>query len=184
MALPPRLELPGDPDAEDEEDLRSRTDARRDRKQSEESLMRLAWALVELPDRTLQRLKLPEGILDVIVRARLVPDGGPKNRALRLVRIVLRDGDAEGIAQALKDVHDPPRKGAPPPVSKREPTAVEQSVGKLVDGGEDALTEYVTAHPDADRRQLRQLVRNVRKATDVTRPDAVATLTRALRRSL
>jgi ribosome-associated protein len=181
MALPPRRELPGE-SGEDEEDLRSRTDARRERKQSEEALMRLAEALVALPDRTLDRLALPENVLDVVLRARRVPGGGPKNRALRLVRIVLRDGDADSIAQALTDVHDPPRKGVPPPPRREVPTELTSLRDRLVEGGEEALTEYVTLHPSADRRQLRQLVRNVRKATDATRSAALATLTKALRK--
>ena len=185
MALPPKRELPPGEDGDDE-DLRSRTDARRERKESEETLMRLAWALVELPERTLQRLQLPEGILDVVMRARLVKDGGPKNRALRLVRIVLRDGDADAIAQALREVHDPPRKGATAPPSPRgeREQAVEAWRTKLVDGGEDALTEYVRLYPGADRRQVRQLVRNVRKAKEAARADAVATLLKALRTAM
>src|SRR5437868_2341862 len=89
------LRGPSPPD----EDLRSRSDARRERKESEEALMLLAKALVDLPERTLSKLALPEDVLDVVVKARLVPGGGPKNRALRLVRIVLRDGDHQSIAR-------------------------------------------------------------------------------------
>ncbi|HEX4337112.1 MAG TPA: ribosome biogenesis factor YjgA [Polyangiaceae bacterium] len=185
MALPPRRELNGEPAPEEEEDLRSRSDARRERKQSEEALMNLAKALVELPARTLERLKLPEQVQDVVDRARLVPGGGPKNRALRLVRIALRDGDGVGIAQALEDVHAPPRKGAPmpAPAPARETPIVVEWRGKLVEGDDAVLGEYVATYPNADRRQLRQLVRNVKKATDATRADAVKALTKALRKT-
>jgi ribosome-associated protein len=173
---PPKPATPDPTDEDGEEDLRSRTDARRERKESEEALMRLAKALVDLPQRSLDRLALPESVLDVVVRARLVRDPAPKNRALRLVRIALRDGDSEGITQALEEVHEPPRKSS-------APTDLERWRERLLGGGEAALTEYLAAFPDADRRQIRQLVRNVTKAPEATRPAALSSLTKALRRS-
>ena len=173
---PPKPGAESSPEDEGEENLRSRSDARRERKASEEALMRLAKALVELPQRSLDRLALPEGVLDVVVRARLVRDPGPRNRALRLVRIALRDGDAARIAQALDEVHEPqPKSGAS--------SDLDQWRKKLLEGGEAALTEYLAAFPDADRRQLRQLVRNVSKASDASRAHAMASLTKVLRRS-
>ncbi|HVW30167.1 MAG TPA: ribosome biogenesis factor YjgA [Polyangiaceae bacterium] len=183
MAIPPKSGLFVNDNNEHEEDLRSRSDARRERKASEEALMQLAKALVDLPERTLAKLALPESLLDVVVKARLVPGGGPKNRALRLVRIVLRDGDADAIARALRDVHDPPRKGAAPRVESGARSELEEPREKLVAGGEDALTEYLAAFPDGDRRQLRQLVRNVVKAQDAARASALAALEKALRKS-
>jgi ribosome-associated protein len=182
---------------DDDESLRSRSDARREQKQTEESLMRLAWALVELPRKTLDKLELPESLLDVIEKARRVPDGGPKNRALRLVRIMLRDGDATKIEEDLREVHDPARRSA----AKTANTATGSAAGgasagsarsaelsawrtRLVEGDEGAITAYVEAFPDADRRNLRQLVRNARKATDATRAGALAALTKALQQTL
>ena len=170
--------------ADDEEDLRSRTDARRERKQSEQALMQLAKALVELPERTLRRLALAEDVQEVVAKARLVPDGGPKNRALRLVRIVLRDGDAEAIARALREVHDPPRKGVAPKAEGAATSELARWREKLLAGGEDALGEYVATFPDADRRKLRQLVRNAVKAEGAPREGAVKALESALRKSL
>ena len=173
---PTKFGATGSPEDDGEENLRSRTDARRERKESEEALMRLAKALVDLPQRSLDKLALPEGVLDVVMRARLVRDPAPKNRALRLVRIALRDGDATHIAQALDEVHEPQRKSNPP-------SDLEQWRKRLLEGGEAALTEYLAAFPDADRRQVRQLVRNVSKATEASRAHALSSLTKALRRS-
>ena len=173
---PPKPAAPDQADEDGEEDLRSRTDLRRERKESEEALMRLAKALVDLPQRSLDRLALPESVLDVVVRARLVRDPAPRNRALRLVRIALRDGDSAAIAQALEEVHEPPRKSS-------ASSDLERWRDRLLTGGETALTEYLTTFPDADRRQIRQLVRNVTKATEASRAAAMNSLTKALRRS-
>jgi ribosome-associated protein len=185
MPLPPKPGQTVDGTNDDEEeDLRSRSDARRERKESEEALMQLAKALVDLPERTLSKLSLPEDLLDVVLKARVVPGGGPKNRALRLVRIVLRDGDSASIARALRDVHEPPRKGAAPRSEEAAPSELVRWRERLVTAGEDALTEYVAAFPDADRRQLRQLVRNVVKAQGAARESALRSLDKALRESM
>jgi ribosome-associated protein len=173
---PPKSAAPDQIEDDGEENLRSRTDARRERKESEDALMRLAKALVDLPQRSLDKLELPESVLDVVVRARLVRDPAPKNRALRLVRIALRDGDSVAISHALADVHESPRKS-------NAPSELERWQKRLLEGGETALAEYLVAFPDADRRQIRQLVRNASKATEASRAGALSTLTKALRRS-
>jgi ribosome-associated protein len=184
MPLPPKTGLSVHDPSDGEEDLRSRSDARRERKESEEALMQLAKALVDLPERTLSKLSLPEDLLDVVVKARLVPGGGPKNRALRLVRIVLRDGDSASISRALRDVHEPPRKGAATPPQKADESELARWREKLVTGGEGALTEYVTAFPEADRRKLRQLIRNVAKTQGAPRESALKALEKALVESM
>jgi ribosome-associated protein len=173
---PPKSAVPDQTEDDGEENLRSRTDARRERKESEDALMRLAKALVDLPQRSLDKLALSEGILDVVVRARLVRDPAPKNRALRLVRIALRAGDSDAISQALADVHEAPRKSS-------APSDLERWQKRLLEGGEVALAEFLVTFPDADRRQVRQLVRNVSKATEASRAGALSSLTKALRRS-
>jgi ribosome-associated protein len=171
----------GRPGAEADEDrdspaeLRSRGDARREQKKSEEHLMQLGTALSELSDRLLARLDLPEDIVVVVVAARAVRELAPRNRALRLVRIALRGVDATHIQNKLRDLHEPPRKAA------TAPSALEAWRERLLAGGEAVLSEFLLAFPDADRRQLRQLARNVRTAAESTRPDSLRTLTKTLR---
>jgi ribosome-associated protein len=175
----PRSYAAGEPGTETDEalDLRSRTDARHEQKQTEEALMRLARRLVELPPRTLARLELPEDVLDVTERARLVRDPGPKNRALRLVRMALRDADVGAIERQLEEVHEAPRGPAP-----------EDDVGRwrtrLLSGAEEALNELVARHPGTDRQKLRNLVRNALRARDGGRARTLAALDAAVRDSI
>jgi ribosomal 50S subunit-associated protein YjgA (DUF615 family) len=94
---------------EDDRDLRSRTDARLERKHSEASLAELARALVEVSDRQLAKLELPEALLDAVRETRAIRSAGARNRALRVVRKELRGGDAAAIQEQLAEV-DPGRK--------------------------------------------------------------------------
>ncbi len=135
--------------------------------------MQLSKALVELSDRLLARLDLPAGVLDAVMEARRVRDPSPKNRALRVVRIALRAADAKEIQERLRDVHAPPRHAA-------EESALERWRARLLDGGENELGAYLAAHPEADRRRLRQLVQSARRAKEGERAEKLRALTRAL----
>jgi ribosome-associated protein len=169
----PSAEVGEDQDAVPE--LRSRGDARREQKKSEEHLMQLGMALTELSDRLLARLDLPEEVVDKVVSARAIRELAPKSRALRLVRIALRATDAGHIQNKLRDLHEPPRKAGGP----RSP--LEEWQERLLAGGEDVLSEFLVAFPDADRRQIRQLARNARAAIPEMRAGSLKALTRALR---
>lgn len=173
----------GRPGAEVEEtqdvspELRSRGDARREQKKSEEQLMQLGMALTELSDRLLARLDLPEEVLDKVVSARAIRELAPKSRALRLVRIALRAVDAGSIQNKLRDLHEAPRPSQKGPAQ----SPLEAWQERLLTGGEEVLTELLVAFPEADRRQIRQLTRNARTATESARAASLKALTKALR---
>jgi ribosomal 50S subunit-associated protein YjgA (DUF615 family) len=95
--------------AEETEDLRSRTDARRELQAREESLLRHAARLVELPPSVLAKLDLPEGVIEAVAECRAIRAASARNRALRLVRTALRELDLEALERSLARVHRPPR---------------------------------------------------------------------------
>lgn len=108
---------PPEPEDDVPEDLRSRGDARREQKRAEERLMRLATRLAELPERQLGKLSLPDPVLDAVLDARAVRDPAPRHRALRVVRIALRDSDPGELERRLRDVNE--RRCAPAPRQRR-----------------------------------------------------------------
>jgi ribosome-associated protein len=165
---------PGDDSETDRDDLPSRSDLRRERQEVEEALMRLAKDLVLLGDRLLTKLELPETVIHAVLEARGIKNGSSKNRAMRQVRTAIRGVDAELIQNRLKDLNDPSRSRAPSRV-----LGVWRD--RLVTGGEDDLSEFLRAFPSADRQQFRQLLRNARKAPDLTRAESLRVLTKALR---
>ncbi len=86
---------------EDDRDLRSRSDARRERKQREADLAELADALVEISGRQLEALELSPELADAVLEARSIRSPVAKKRALRLIRRELRGGDAASVQARL-----------------------------------------------------------------------------------
>ncbi|MEM9696983.1 MAG: DUF615 domain-containing protein, partial [Myxococcota bacterium] len=89
--------MPGD----EEEDLRSRTDARKERKASEDRLADLAEALVGLTRKQLLRLELDEVLFGAIEEAQRMPNPRARARQLRVVRRSLRDGPVDRLEEEL-----------------------------------------------------------------------------------
>jgi ribosomal 50S subunit-associated protein YjgA (DUF615 family) len=103
--VPKASHLPGHDPQEDAAELRSRTDARKERLAREELLMRLSEALVSSGAAVLARLELSEVLADAIRNTQSVRAGSARNRALRLVRSALRNEDFEAIQRKLGAVH-------------------------------------------------------------------------------
>ena len=101
--------MPKSDDGSDQDDdvanLRSRTDARKERITREDLLMKLSDALVSCGPAVLAKLDLPESLMDAIQNTQPIRPGPARNRALRLVRAALRNEDFEGIRDRLGAVH-------------------------------------------------------------------------------
>jgi ribosome-associated protein len=164
-------------DSEKKDDLPSRGEIRREQQEVEEALLELAKDLVLLKDRMLAKLELPETVLLALVEVRATKDGSSRNRAMRQVRTAIRGADPELIRNRLKDLKDPSRSGAPSRV-------LDRWRDRLVAGGEEDVSEFLRAYPAADRQQLRQLVRNVRKAAESARVESLRVLAKALKTHL
>lgn len=144
---------------DDPRDLRSRSDARRERRQSEDHLADLARRLTALKPRQLERLALPDTLLDAVLEARKITSPAAHARQLRIVRREIRAVDAQQLERALEDLSNPRRPAPPGGEAARW-------VGELVDGGDEALRRFLEQYPRCDRQHLRQLVRAVRRKRD------------------
>jgi ribosome-associated protein len=140
----------------DDRDLTSRSDLRRERKQSEKAYTDLAIALCDCTKKQFERLVLDEALRQVVVEARRIESPAAKDRALRLVRRELRSGDSEVVQRQLDALKQP--SPAKPPLES------ESWVIRLLGEGDEALSAFVSAYPDTDRRRLRQLVSQTRRA--------------------
>jgi ribosomal 50S subunit-associated protein YjgA (DUF615 family) len=96
---------PSDEPQDDASDLRSRTDARKERLAREELLMQLSEALASSNSAVLAKLNLPESLMDAIRDTQAIRPGAARNRSLRLVRSALRNEDFEAIRQRFGSVH-------------------------------------------------------------------------------
>ena len=166
--------------AADNDDRLSRTEERSARKAREEALARLAKELVELGDRHLERLGASESVLDAIHAARLIRSSIARNRQLRVVRSALRDANWPVLRARLDSLLKHGTLPAPGVATLAEGVEREWVV-RLLGGGSRELEALLAEHPDADRRHLRELVRNAQQGATHRRQRAEDKLAGALR---
>jgi ribosome-associated protein len=162
----------------DDRDLRSRTDDKEERVAIEEGLSKLSAELVQTKDSWLIQLDLSESLQDAIHDAQKIKSPIAKNRQMRIVRRELRSTDWQRIHKALQVLS---AHGALPSVGP-DPTqsTVATWVKRLLAQGNDALSAFLEEFPNADRTQLRQLIRNIEKAPKDKRAKAESKLTDAV----
>jgi ribosome-associated protein len=158
----------------DDRDLTSRSDLRKARKEAENAFAELAQSLCGCTDKQLRRLVLPEALTQVLLEARSIESPSAKDRALRLVRRELRSADTDALRRQLLSLNKP----KPQPLPKESDTWCD----RLFHEGEPALNEFIEKHPDADRQQLRQLLRKAQKADETSRAKALQALSKLLTR--
>ncbi len=120
--------------------------------------------LLPLSDKDLASLPISAGSIRELKELRGLEGTGVRG-GLRRQRMAvagwLRQEDLDELRAALPD-H---RGGSPREAALRN---VERWRTRLLEGGDPAMDELLTQHPDGDRQRLRQLVRQARK--DAARP--------------
>ncbi|HIH5776355.1 TPA: ribosome biogenesis factor YjgA [Citrobacter werkmanii] len=154
-------DVPGD-DIEDEDDeiiWVSKSEIKRDA----EELKRLGVELVELGKNALDKIPLDADLRAAIELAQRIKMEG-RRRQLQLIGKMLRQRDVDPIRQALDKLKN--RHNQQVIVFHK----LEQLRDRMVDGSDEAIEEVMNLWPDADRQQLRSLVRNARKEKAGNKP--------------
>lgn len=138
-------------------------------KRDAEALKKLGLQLVELPETQLKQFPLEHGLLDAVLLAKRIKKEG-RRRQLQLIGKMLRQIDVDPILSAIDKLQN-----------KHNQNVVifhklESLRDKLIEQGDDAIELVLDAYPDADRQQLRALVRNAQKERDQNKPPKSARL--------
>jgi len=132
-------------------------------KQQMHELQALGETLAELPKEKLKQLDLPENLRDALLEAKRITAHGGKRRQLQYIGKLMRSIDPEPIQTKLDQWNG----------NHAEETALlhrlENWRQRLIDD-DAALSEFLTQHPDFDVQQLRTLIRNARKETQLQKP--------------
>lgn len=121
-------------------------------------LQQLGIKLVELSDSQLNKIPLPENLIDSIKLAKTITKNGGLKRQLKYVGKLMRHVDPEPIIQAMDDIENGHKK------NKQSFHLKEQWRDWLLEGEKDKLTEFLNKYPSADMQRLRQLIRNYNTA--------------------
>ena len=138
-------------------------------KREMQALRDLGSELVDLPVVDLQKFNFPDSLYDAILLAQ-----NSKREALRRqlqhIGKLLREEDDVIIRQTLARISQPKR------AEVKAFHELEAWRDRLLGGDDEAINQLVSEHQDADRQQLRQLVRNARKEQQQEKPPKSARL--------
>jgi ribosome-associated protein len=133
------------------------------RKKEMHALQDLGAELVELNERELASIDLPEALRDAVLEAQHMTKFEARRRQLQYIGKLMRGVDAEPIRE---------RVAAFKAVSTAQTArlhAVERWRARLLED-ENALTELFARYPRADMPRLRTLIRNAREERDASQP--------------
>ncbi|CND38418.1 ribosome biogenesis factor YjgA [Yersinia enterocolitica] len=153
-------EVPEDKNDDDDEIIWvSKSEIKRDA----EALKDLGTELVELGKNALEKIPLDEDLLAAVELAQKIKKEG-RRRQIQLIGKMLRARDVEPIQTALdklKNRHNQQVSLFHKLVLLRD---------RLVEEGDDAIPTVLELYPEADRQQLRSLVRNAQKEKAANKP--------------
>jgi ribosome-associated protein len=130
-----------------------------DLKRESDQLQKLGESLLALRGDLYERLALPENLHAALAELRRIKDFEGRRRQLQYVGKLMRSLEPETL-QAIRDALEEQRSGSAQETMALH--AAERWRDDLITR-DDALTEWLGAHPDTDVQQLRALIRQARK---------------------
>jgi len=140
------------PDNQEEEDEEIIWVSKSEIKRDAEELKRLGAELVDLGKNSLDKIPLDEDLRNAIELAQRIKKEG-RRRQLQLIGKMLRQRDEDPIRQALDKLKN--RHNQQVALFHK----LEHLRDRLIDQGDDAMTEVITLYP----QQLRSMIRNAQK---------------------
>jgi ribosome-associated protein len=133
------------------------------RKQEMHELQALGVALVALSESQLHDMSLETRLHEAVLAAKRITSHEARRRQMQYIGRLMRDADAEPIRARLAVLEG---HSAQATAHHRRLEAWRE---RLMEDDE-ALTEFVAAHPGADLQELRALLRNARKEAKEGKP--------------
>lgn len=128
----------------------------------------LGQELAELSARELEKIELPDSLLNAIEAYKKITSNVAKRRQLQFIGRVMRDVEVEPIEKALHLM----RHGAT--MAAQQHHNVERWRDRILSEGDTAINAFIEQFPQSDRQKLRQLERSARKETEQNKPPASA----------
>lgn len=150
----------------EERETKSRTQAKRE----VEAKQALGERLIALPDSRLEKLDLPEELLEAIRLARRLTKRGALKRQRQYIGVLMRSLETGPIELALSDLDHLRER------EKRLFHRAEKCRDRLLEGDAGCLEELITEFPRLDVQHLRALVRNAGKEADTGKPPRASRL--------
>jgi ribosome-associated protein len=148
---------------DDESDREERAPSKTRRKKEAHELQKLGTELLEVPESEWLRLELPDALMAALKEALHIRSRSGRKRQLQYIGKLMRDINPDPIRAWFEQRRTQGRRMA------RLHQQLEEWRERLIEEGDDAIENYLQQH-DADRQQLRQLVRQARKERTLNKP--------------
>ncbi|MCW0938376.1 ribosome-associated protein [Pantoea sp. RG18] len=151
------------PDNDKEEDEEIIWVSKSEIKRDAEELKRLGAELVDLGKNSLDKIPLDERLRTEVELAQRIKKEG-RRRQLQLIGKLLRSIDVEPIRVALDKLNN--RHNQQVALFHK----LEMLRDRLIEQGDEAMGDVIALYPDADRQQLRSMIRNAQKEKAGSKP--------------
>lgn len=131
------------------------------------AVLELALRLVELSEAQIAQVPMDDDLRDLVLVSRKITAQIARKRQVQYLAKHMRREEPEAL-EAIRAALDHDRAD-----HRREAQALHQVEywrDRLVAEGDDALSELLAQHPDADRQHLRQLARNAQQERAKNKP--------------
>ncbi|UTW46498.1 ribosome-associated protein [bacterium SCSIO 12696] len=153
-----------DPEDPEEIILVSKSELKRDMLE----LQQLGETLVELPEKQLEKVTLPDNLSEAVELARRLKHREGRRRQLQYIGKLMRDIEVDEIRQQLEQFDQQSR------AFRQQFHQLEHWRDRLIAEGDGALNEWVSEYPQTDRQQIRQLIRQAQKEQSQQKPPAAS----------
>ncbi|HED19652.1 MAG TPA: DUF615 domain-containing protein [Gammaproteobacteria bacterium] len=133
-------------------------------KRDAHALQQLGTRLVDLPESVWSMLNLPDSLIAALREAGNLHVRGGRKRQLQFIGKLMRDIDPGPIQDYFEQVQLRTRKLA------RAHHDLEAWRNRMIEEGDPAIETFLEQHAQADRQQLRQLVRQAKKERAHNKP--------------
>jgi ribosome-associated protein len=127
-------------------------------------LFKLAENLAALPPAKLETFDLPEKLREDIKQAGNLPHTGARKRLLKYIAGQFHRMDVTSIQEQLASLQNQSVHSA------REHHLTEKWRERLINEGDQALSDLIAEMSEADTQKIRHLLRNIKKETDRNQP--------------
>ncbi len=137
------------------DDLPSRSQLKRD----SQELRDMGAQLVQMPNAHLDKIALDSTLLGAIKEARRLKSNDARRRQIQYIGKLMRNMDLTEIRHSVEKLNHQSQ------TFRQHFAMLEQWRDRLIDEGNDAIEEFLTAFPNADRQQIRNLSRQAGRET-------------------
>lgn len=121
------------------------------------ALQKIGEMLVDMPQSQLDKIPLPEVLLQAVTLARKLKSGEGKRRQLQFIGKLMRTIEVDPIQTAIKNVKS---------TNVKETAQFHQAEEwreRLIKEGDNAIQAFLTLYVETDRQKLRQLTRQAQQ---------------------